>query len=42
MRVRLLSIVCELKRLNCVRPPEQDDMRNKATDLESIRDGKWR
>jgi hypothetical protein len=42
MRVRLLLIVCKLKRLNRVRPPEQDGMRNKATDLESIPDGNWR
>jgi hypothetical protein len=34
MRVRLLPIVCELERLYRVRAPEQDSMRNKASDLE--------
>ena len=36
MRVRLLPIVCELKGLNRVRSPEQDGMRNKASDLEKV------
>jgi len=38
MRVWLLPIVCELERLDGVRAPEQDDMREKTSDLENIPD----
>jgi hypothetical protein len=34
MYIGLLPGVCELKRVDRIRTPEQDNMRNKATDLE--------
>ena len=42
MYIRLFPGVCELKRVDRIRTPEQDNVRNKATDLEEdseIREG---